>query len=315
MKKLTLFITVLFCASLVHANSSTINSISNPPVPKKSVIVIIDAGHGGKDPGNLNGKSGLKLEKDLNLIIAKKLGNYLTEFLPGQVEVIYTRTTDKYIALENRVSVGNSKKADYFISIHCNSSEKPEITGTETHVHNADSKVALSLANQIQNQFANRAGRINRAVKVKHDRGYNLLVLKDSKMPAVLVECGFMTNATEEVYLNTDRGQSLIASAIFRAFRDYIKTRHGIIQKDLTAAVKPAEPVYKIQIMASQTPVSLEMPDFKKVGEKVEEIKLEGATFNYKYYVGSFTSKKDAKKVLKKVKESPFKDAFVVRFD
>ncbi len=288
---------------------------SHPPVPKKSVTVIIDAGHGGQDPGNLNGTKGMLPEKDLNLAIAKKLGGYLEEYLSGQVNVIYTREDDRYIALENRVSVANSKKADYFISVHCNANDKTHICGTETHVHNADSKVSLELANEIQNQFANRAGRATRGVKLKHDRGYNLLVLKDSKMPAVLVECGFMTNAMEEAYLNSDRGQSLIASAIFRAFRDYIQKRHGIVQAAPDEQKKPAGPVYKIQIMASQTPVALDMPDFKKVGEEVEEIKLEGASFNYKYYVGAFESKKDARKVLKKVQDSPFKDAFIVRFD
>ncbi|MFT7613396.1 MAG: N-acetylmuramoyl-L-alanine amidase [Parvicellaceae bacterium] len=315
MKKLTIILSSLFCFCIASASAGIGSSDATPPFPKKSVTIIIDAGHGGHDPGNLNGSTGMKLEKDLNLEIAKKLGDYLQEFLPNQVKVIYTRNSDQFIALENRVSVGNSKKADYFISVHCNSSVKPDVCGTETHVHNADSKVARELATQIQNQFANRAGRVDRKVKIKHDRGYNLLVLKDSKMPAVLVECGFMTNSTEEVYLNSDKGQSLIASAIFRAFRDYIKVRHGITQKDPNEVTKPAGPVYKIQIMASQTPVSLEMPDFKIVGEEIEEIKLEGTTFNYKYYVGTFENKKEAKKMLKKVKESPFTDAFVVRFE
>lgn len=316
MRNFLMFTLLLLGAQSVSASSLGKNTPteSNPPVPKKKVTVIIDAGHGGHDPGNLNGTLGMKLEKDLNLSIAKKLGAYLQEYLPQQVNVIYTRESDKFIALENRVSVANARKADYFISIHCNANEKPGVAGTETHVHNAGSKVGIELANEIQRQFKYRANRNSRGVKIKHDRGYNLMVLKDSKMPAVLVECGFMTNAMEEAYLNSDRGQSLIASAIFRAFRDYIQKRHGIVQRDQPIA-KPQGPVYKIQIMASQTPVSLEMPDFKKVGEKVEEVKLEGANYNYKYYVGSFENKKDAKKTLKKVKESPFKDAFVVRFE
>ena len=78
---------------------------------------------------------------------------------------------------------------------------------------------------------------------------------------------------------------------------------------------KTKTPSYKIQILASNTPVSTDMPDFKLIGEEIEEIKLEGNTFNYKYYVGNFESKKEARKILKRVLESPFKDAFIIRFD
>ena len=98
------------------------------------------------------------------------------------------------------------------------------------------------------------------------------MVLKDSKMPAVLVECGFMSNVTEEAYLSSDKGQSLIASAIFRAFRDYIEKRHGIKQNNLRTIDKTKTPSYKIQILASNTPVSTDMPDFKLIGEEIEEI-------------------------------------------
>lgn len=316
MKRTQILLISLFVSTVSFAFGNDKNETeSKPPVPKKSVTLIIDAGHGGHDPGNLNSSKGMLLEKDLNLTIAKKLGAYIEEYLEGQVNVLYTREKDQFIALENRVSVANSKKADYFISIHCNSNSEIVTQGTETHVHNANSKVGIDLANEIQSQFLNRAGRSSRGVKIKHDRGYNLMVLKDSKMPAVLVECGFMSNITEEVYLNSDKGQSLIASAIFRAFRDYIKKRHGIKQNDNAILPKVQKPTYKIQIMASNTPVSTAMPDFKLIGEPIEEIKLEGNTFNYKYYVGAFKSKKEAKKILKKVLESPFKDAFIIRFD
>lgn len=307
---------IIYISLLLFSLSSYAIGSGNVPVPKKKVTVIIDAGHGGHDPGNLNSTAGLKKEKDINLMIAKKLGEYLKEYLPNQVEIIYTRTKDVFIPLEDRVSVANSKKADYFLSIHCNANSKKQIAGTETHVNTRESKVSLALAREIQNQFSNRAGRQSRGVKFKPDRGFDLVVLKGSSMPAVLVECGFMTNKTEEAYLNSDRGQSLIASAIFRAFRDYIKKRHGIIQQDHPEAspVKKG-PQYKIQVLASNTPYALDIPDFKKVGLPIEEIKMEGNTFKYKYYAGSYESKKEAKKALKQVQESPFKDAFIVRFD
>ncbi len=308
-RQLLLFIFIAF--SVVHYGQTEKDN---------KIIVVIDAGHGGKDPGNLNATKGLKKEKELNLIMAKKLGAYIDKYLGHHVKVVYTRTTDVFIPLEERVAKANKLKADYFISIHCNASENPDVYGTETHVHNIKSVTSRELALEIEKQFKNRAGRNSRGLKLKTDRMYNILVLKDSKMPAVLVETGFMTNKKEEAYLNSERGQDLIASAIFRAFRDYVKKKHGIEMRN-PGENKDAEeerPVYKIQIMASTGPVSLKNPDFKKIGKPIEEMKVTNAKspFNYKYYVGSYKDKKEARKLLKEIKQNTnFKDAFIVKFE
>ncbi|MCT4579835.1 MAG: N-acetylmuramoyl-L-alanine amidase [Flavobacteriales bacterium] len=283
------------------------------------MIVVIDAGHGGKDPGNLNKTKGMKVEKEINLLIAKKLGHYIDQFLGHKIEVVYTRTTDVFIPLEERAAMANRLKAAYFISVHCNSSVKPDVYGTETHIHNIKSKTSRELGLEIEKQFSTRAGRNSRGLKLKTDRTYNLLVLKDSKMPAILVETGFMTNKAEEAYLNSDRGQDLIASAIFRGFRDYVGKKHNISMRkpgESTPAKKEG-PVWKIQIMASTGPVSLENPDFKAIGKTIEEVKITNSTspFNYKYYVGSFSDKREAKKLLKEIRESAFKDAYLVKFE
>lgn len=285
----------------------------------KKMIVVIDAGHGGKDPGNMNSTKGMKVEKAINLLIAEKLGNYITQYLGHKIEVVYTRTTDVFIPLEERAAMANRLKAAYFISVHSNSSTNPAVFGTETHIHNIESKASRELGLEIEKQFSSRAGRNSRGLKLKTDRTYNLLVLKDSKMPAILVESGFMTNKTEEAYLNSDRGQDLIASAIFRGFRDYVGKKHKISMRK-PGESKPAKkegPVWKIQIMASTGPVSLENPDFKAIGTTIEEVKITNSTspFNYKYYVGSFSDKRDAKKLLKAVKETRFKDAYLVKFE
>lgn len=295
---------------------STFTSIAQD---SERMIVVIDAGHGGKDPGNLNNTKGLKVEKELNLLIAKKLGNYIDQFLGHKIEVVYTRTTDVFIPLEDRPGMANKLKAAYFISVHCNSSVKPDVYGTETHIHNIKSKTSRELGLEIEKQFSTRAGRNSRGLKLKTDRTYNLLVLKDSKMPAVLVETGFMTNKTEEAYLNSDRGQDLIASAIFRGFRDYVGKKHNISMRKPgeSAPAKKEGPVWKIQIMASTGPVSLENPDFKSIGKPIEEVKITNSTspFNYKYYVGSYSDKREAKKLLKEIRESAFKDAYLVKFE
>lgn len=286
---------------------------------EKKLIVVIDAGHGGSDPGNLNQTKGMKVEKDLNLLISLKLGNYITQYLGHKVDVIYTRKTDVFVGVRDRVIIGNKANADYFISMHCNSAKKPEVFGTETHIHNVQSKVSRELGLEIEKQFKTRAGRNSRGLKLRPDRIRNLMVLKDSKMPAVLVESGFMTNKAEEAYLNSDRGQDLIASAVFRGFRDYVKKKHNIEMRKPgeSEPAKEEGPVWKIQIMASTGPVSLENPDFNKIGKPIEEVKITNSTstFNYKYYVGSFTSKRDAKNLLKEVKQTRFTDAYLVKFE
>ena len=130
--------------------------------------------------------------------MALQFGEYVDMFLGHEIEIIYTRKTDTFIELVDRIKIANDLNANYFISIHCNSSPKPGVFGTETHVHNLNSKKSLELAHEIENQFKNRADRLSRGVKLKTDRGINFIVLKDSKMPAVLIETGFMTNKEEE---------------------------------------------------------------------------------------------------------------------
>jgi N-acetylmuramoyl-L-alanine amidase len=303
----------LLFAGLVFSNGN------NKTKPRKQITVVIDAGHGGKDPGKLKGTSGNKDEKHLSLPIALKLGEYIKKHLP-EVKVIYTRTTDKFVSLEKRVQIANSNNANYFISIHCNSSPNKSASGTETHVHNRNSKTSIKLANMIEKQFKYRADRKSRGVKDRADRHKNLFVLKDSRMPAVLVETGFLSHSTEEKYLNSSKGQDLTASAIFRAFRDYVVKYDGVkYVKDANGAssttpVASTKTIYKIQITASISVVPMDHPQFKKLGMKVEERDLGKGTYRYKYYVGSETDKKAAKKIMKEVREKGFKDAYIVAF-
>lgn len=286
---------------------------------QNKIILVIDAGHGGTDPGNLRSDTGFKQEKDLNLSMALQFGEYVETYLGHEVETIYTRKTDTFIELNDRIKIANDINANYFISIHCNSSTKPEVFGTETHIHNLNTKKSSELANMVESQFKNRAGRNSRGVKLKTDRRFNLQVLKDSKMPAILVETGFMTNKQEEKYLNSEKGQDLIASAIFRSFRNFVKKNHNISMRtpekmDTIAEIKT---VWKIQIMASTGPVGLSNPDFTSLNKVIEEVKIENPNtpFNYKYYVGTYKEKKDAKQGLKEVRQSAFADAFLVKFD
>ncbi|MBN2212859.1 MAG: N-acetylmuramoyl-L-alanine amidase [Bacteroidales bacterium] len=221
--------------------------------------VVIDPGHGGKDPGSMGD---FACEKDIVLNIALKLGNYIETKLED-VRVVYTRTTDEFVPLYKRAEIANNSKADVFLSIHANGLSKRNVKGTETLVlglHRAEENFevakrensviemeedyttryagfdpdlpesyimltlmqsvyfdhSINLAKFIQDQFRDRARRIDRGVKQQ-----GLLVLAQTSMPGVLIETGFVTNPEEEKYLMTEEGQDYIASAIFRAFRDY----------------------------------------------------------------------------------------------
>jgi len=224
--------------------------------------VVIDPGHGGKDPGNLGTGRYKSKEKDIALKVAIKVGDYIQEYL-DDVEVIYTRQTDVYPTLGERTRLANRAKADLFISIHCDAFDKESAHGCSSLVlgggkKKGENRIAirenavilkednyktnygnfnpkdedsfytlllyqstfrdqsLSLASKIQDQFRTRVSRTDRGVKQQP-----LWVTSKVSMPSVLVELGFLTNKREEDFLNTLKGQDYMASAIFRAFRDY----------------------------------------------------------------------------------------------
>ena len=292
--------------------------ISLTPVlaQKSKVVVVIDPGHGGKDPGHLAIVKDHKNEKDLNMEIAQKLGKYISENL-SNVEVHFTRRTDTYSSLTSRVDFANNLKADYFISIHCNGSDDSSIHGTESHVHDWKTKKSVHLANEIEKQFKHRAARNSRGVKTGEDRGNSVQILKYTVMPSVLVECGFQTNMTEANFLNSVYGQELIASAIFRAFR-------GVIQKEFPKIdfvskekiIQDGEKIYKIQIMSSIEMIDKNHPSFKKLNSPLEIVEVSSKSmYKYKYYVGSFNSKKDAEDLLKTAQKNGFPDAFIVNLE
>ncbi|HKK44055.1 MAG TPA: N-acetylmuramoyl-L-alanine amidase [Balneolaceae bacterium] len=232
--------------------SSSYTDIKNK---MKFDVVVLDPGHGGHDPGSI-GYKGVK-EKNVVLQIAKKVGGYIHKYMPG-VKVVYTRKTDKFIPLEERGSIANRHEGDLFVSIHCNSSTSRQPYGSEVYFLGLErSKTALEvmkrenkvvrpdneveqkklsqeellvyelansgyianserIAGMIEHQLDDRAQRRSRGVKQAR-----FVVLYHASMPAVLVETGFISNPSEARYLTSDYGQSIIASAIFRAIRNY----------------------------------------------------------------------------------------------
>lgn len=232
---------------------------SAPSKPKYELrTVVLDAGHGGKDPG-ANGQHAK--EKDITLGIVLKLGKYIEENYPD-VKVIYTRKTDVFIPLNERAAIANRANADLFISIHVNAAANPSADGTEVwvmgqHKTEANLQVAkrensvILLEEDYQKNyeydpnnplshivftlfqnaymeesvaFANDIHLQFRDRARRHSRGVKqagFVVLYKTSMPSVLVESGFITNPEEEEFLMSAYGQDLLASGVFRAFRTY----------------------------------------------------------------------------------------------
>lgn len=324
---------------------------------QKNYTIVLDAGHGGKDSGNLG--NGF-VEKDIALKVAKIVGDNLER--NKDIKVIYTRNQDVFIDLWKRGDIANTAKADLFVSIHCDShtsnaygagtfvlglrgnKKNLEIAKRENAVillednykeryigfdpNSAESVIGLSLlqeenldkslemASIIQSNFTNKLHRLDR--KVKQD---NFQVLRETIMPSVLVELGFLTNKTEGSYLDSALGQQQMGGAIANAIESYIDHL-----KLNTVKIKSAEPFigkeskndiisksdieYKVQLASGSSLISTEAYNFKGL-KGVERIAIGNY---YKYYYGNTSQYKDVKTSLNIAKEKGYTSAFIVAF-
>lgn len=224
--------------------------------------VVLDAGHGGKDPGAV--KNGIK-EKDIVLAVTLKVGKILEKY--KDIDIAYTRKTDVFIELDQRPKIANKEKANIFVSIHCNSVDNFRPLGTETFVlgvardkhsmevakrensvifleenyeekyqgydpNNPESVVGLML---LQGEYKNQSILLASAIQKdftnglkRNNRGVKeagYLVLRECAMPAILIELGFLSNKEEATYLNSERGQNELAQSIANAIISY-KNEH-----------------------------------------------------------------------------------------
>ena len=356
-KRIFLFFLLLVGVNNFSFSQSTENQIKT---------IVLDAGHGGKDPGNLGTGRYKENEKEIALKVTLMVGKYISEFFPD-VKVLYTRIDDSYPTLRGRTDFANDNNADLFISIHCDAFGKSSAYGTSSHVMGLDyseknlrvaqkensviylednyqenydgfdpntpeSYIIFSLtqnvyldqsiqiANNVQKQFTERVKRKNRGVKQAP-----FWVTSRVNMPSVLIELGFLTNPDEEDFLHSENGQIYMASAIFRAFKEYKETLDGLnivvdeddnleelkeveILEDVDMEEKESKVVFKIQLgtylkSMKNSSVFTEM--------NVEETVTNG-TYKYLLVVGN--DKKEADKLKLKHRSGKFPGAFIVAF-
>ncbi|WP_046216046.1 N-acetylmuramoyl-L-alanine amidase family protein [Paenibacillus wulumuqiensis] len=183
------------------------------PVSNGKKIVVIDAGHGGKDPGTISITQ--KHEKDFTLALSLKV-QALLKNEPG-IEVVMTRETDVYPTRPERVKLANDLKADVFVSIHANSVlASPQAKGTETYYYQRES--SKELANCIHEKLIQALGFTDRGVKNR-----SLQVIRETTMAAVLLEIGFLSNKEEEEAMMLEDNQNKAAQAIVDGIKEYLE--------------------------------------------------------------------------------------------
>jgi len=356
---------------------------SQTPTGYQIKRVIIDAGHGGKDPGAIGTGRHSDTEADVALDVSLKLREYILKYYDS-VEVIMTRDSDNFVELRERTKIANEAKADLFISIHCNTNGNKSAYGAETYVigmhkskanmevakrenqviyleedyeenyagfdpNSPESMIALTMmqsqylqqsilfANKVQQQFEHRVGRKNRGVK---QAGY--WVISYTLMPSVLIELGFISNNTEEDFLNSEKGKVYMASAIYRAFKEYKTEMEGVdvskpksgttpkqeqkedpvktdinpnasVPTDLSLKpeMKTVEGIdYRVQVALSTKKLELKSYNFKGYSD-ISMIEKNG---KYRYFLGHFSNFDDAVAFQRELRKEAFKDAFIVVF-
>jgi len=319
-----------------------------PTYSQEPFKIVIDAGHGGKDPGKPT-EFGFT-EKEIVLKIALKLGNLLEK--DDSNKVIYTRKNDVFLKLRERAAIANNADADLFISIHCNSFHDKTVNGSETFVlgmhanernfniakqenevifleddfeieyddFNPDSPENLIGLTLMQEDYLDQSillanmiqNNFKNNLKIKN-RGVKqsgFWVLHNTYMPSVLIETGFISNPKEGAYLNTSKAQNDIARNIYDAIIEYkqVYTSNNIIS-NLEYANSNTN--YKVQIAASKRKIELKSYNFK--GLKMISRLKSGSL--YKYYYGNSSSLKDIKSKQKLAISKGFKNAFIVGFE
>src|SRR5919198_4932359 len=231
----------LFAASLLIAFLGTFSTAYARRASQDSdspVTVVIDAGHGGYDRGGIPGQR--VSEKEMTLDVARRLRSVLAA---SGYRVVMTRDSDVFVPLGTRTAIANSYRNAIFVSVHFNSATRRGASGIETYFYSRDS---LALASAVHHYVAGGAPSPNRGVR---RRGY--FVLRRTNVPAVLVECGFLTNPTEAAYAQSASYRQKLAEAIAAG----VRSRNLVASSRGTTRVATAESI-PLQPYIDQTRVT-----------------------------------------------------------
>jgi len=214
------FETSRIVAITIHETATEYIIRVRQPQDVHPIIIVIDPGHGGRDPGAIH--HGV-VEKDVVLAISHMVAEHLSRHT--DIRVYMTRSADEFVELSDRTELAN-QMADVFVSIHANAVEnRPHVSGIETWFmpnsrDNSRGFTSMQLAQIVQRHMVNATGAVDRGIKDYYD----FVVLRDLTMPAVLVEVGFLTNAAEAARLATTAHQQQLARAIYEGIIEVLST-------------------------------------------------------------------------------------------
>lgn len=197
---------------IVDLNKGTTETPVTPPGTNGKKLVVLDAGHGGTDPGAISVKS--RKEKDFNLAVVLKVEKLLKN--NKNIDLVLTRSGDTYPTLSDRVKIAEKLKADIFVSVHANSGSA-SASGVETYYTRNSS---LELAKVMHKYLVKSSGITDRKVRYA-----SLHVTRETTMPAVLLECGYLSNKNDEALLYTEEFQNKVAEGIVAGIKEYLKVQ------------------------------------------------------------------------------------------
>ncbi|MFT4683852.1 MAG: N-acetylmuramoyl-L-alanine amidase [Flavobacteriales bacterium] len=317
---------------------------------EKTYTVVLDAGHGGHDPGKVGYKK--FKEKDIALKITLEVGKQLEK--NKDIKVIYTRKTDVFVDLYKRGKIANNADADLFVSIHCNA-HNTNAYGSETFVlglhankqnfavakaensvillednyqenykgfdpNSPESVIGLTL---MQEEYLDQSLQLASIIQSKFsttlkrkNRGVKqagFVVLHHTYMPSVLIETGFLTNVTEANYLNSKTGQFKFAQTIAKGVEKYLNQIEINTVEDIVIIDEVEEDeniIFKVQLASGSKKIETKSYNFKSL-KGIERVKV-GAY--YKYYFGETSNFTTVKEYQQKAINKGYSSAFIVAF-
>src|SRR5690606_59943 len=321
---------------------------------KHDFVIVIDAGHGGKDSG---ARGVVENEKDIVLNVSMKFGR-LIEKKYKDVKVIYTRTTDVFLELWERAAIANRNHANLFVSIHCNSASNRSAYGSETYVmgmrrmqenievsqrennvillednqeryqkfdpNDPEAVIALEIMHSAYQEQSIRFAQVVEDESVSNGRSsrgvkQNIFhVLRANASPWVVVELGFNSNKDEGHYLASEKGKAETAEALFRAFEIYKAEydRKSGVQEEVVEE-KPKEVEKPVPGKTFKIQFLVSKNKYAASSEKLKgltNVEIVQAGDVYKYYYGNTSFASERDQLLDYVKRKGFSDAFVAEF-